>query len=288
MEMIKMHGLGNDFICLDHFLFSPDMDYPEAARRLCHRQFGVGGDGLIAILPSDKADARMRIFNPDGSEPEMCGNGIRCFARFVYDAGYVKDELLTVETLAGILTVNLHVDEGEVKSVTVNMGEPSLEPTQIPVATRGDLAVEQELKACGRSLTFTAVSMGNPHCVIFVKNFEKLEFETLGPVIEKHELFPKKTNVEFVRVDTPREITLKVWERGAGPTLACGTGACASVVAAVLEGRTEREVTVHLPGGDLRIEWGEDNTVLMTGPAAYVFCGKLLEGKPEFYKEDLK
>lgn len=281
MDFIKMHGLGNDFICLDHFLFTPRTDYPQIAQKLCHRQFGIGADGLLAILPSQNADARMRIFNPDGSEPEMCGNGIRCFARYVYDKGYVQKERLTVETLAGILTVELNVKEGEVQGVTVNMGEPRLSPADIPVKADGEQAVKEKLEVCGYTLIFTAVSMGNPHSVLFMDDLEKLEFDKLGPAIEKHSFFPNKTNVEFVRVDNPREITVKVWERGAGPTLACGTGACASVVAAVLEGRSEREVTVHLPGGDLSIVWGKNNDVLMTGPATYVFRAVLLEGKPQ-------
>lgn len=275
MDFTKMHGLGNDFICLDHFLFPPEMDYPEIARRLCHRQLGVGGDGLIVILSSDQADARMRIFNPDGSEPEMCGNGIRCFARYIFDAGYIKKHTVTVETLAGILTVSLEIREGMVKGVTVNMGKPCFDPGKIPVMAGRDRAVQEEIEVCGRKFSFTAVSMGNPHCVLFVRDFDSLDFGALGPAIEQHSLFPRKTNVEFVRVDNPREITLKVWERGAGPTLACGTGACASVAAAVLEGRTEREVTVHLPGGDLRIEWAGDNQIFMTGPATYVFRGTL-------------
>ncbi|MGI6450375.1 MAG: diaminopimelate epimerase [Desulfitobacteriia bacterium] len=277
MDFIKMHGLGNDFICLDHFLFPPEMDYAEMARRLCHRQFGIGADGLIAVLPSSQADAKMRIFNPDGSEPEMCGNGIRCFARYVYDAGYVPKEQMTVETLAGILTVKLEVEGKNVQGVTVNMGEPCLDPAKIPVLAGSDIAVEKEIEAAGCKLSFTAVSMGNPHCVVFVQDFAQLDFEKLGPALENHSLFPKKTNVEFTKINNRQEITLKVWERGAGPTLACGTGACAAVVAAVLEGRTEREVTVHLPGGDLQIVWGENNQVLMTGPAVYVFRGRLIE-----------
>jgi diaminopimelate epimerase len=282
MDIIKMHGLGNDFICLDHFLFPLKMDYSEIARRLCQRHLGVGGDGFIVILPSAKADARMRIFNPDGSEPEMCGNGIRCFARYVYDAGYIKKDQMRIETLAGILTVNLDIGDGQVQTVTVNMGEPCLDPEKIPVIAGSDLAVEREIKVCDRKLIFTAVSMGNPHCIIFVKNFDNLEFEVLGPAIEKHRLFPKRTNVGFARVDNQRELTLKVWERGVGPTLACGTGACASVVAAVLEGRTERQATVHLLGGDLQIEWSEDNQVLMTGPATYVFRGSVLEDRLDY------
>ncbi len=277
MDIIKMHGLGNDFICLDHFLFPSEIDYAETARRLCHRQFGIGGDGLIVILSSQKADAKMRIFNPDGSEPEMCGNGIRCFAKYVYDTGYIKKNCLTVETLAGILSVELETDNNGVRGVTVNMGEPHLNPADIPVIADSDIVVEKDIEAGGHKFFFTAVSMGNPHCVIFVKDLERLEFDIVGPAIEKHPLFPRKTNVEFVRVDNQNEITVKVWERGAGPTLACGTGACASVVAAVLEGRTERKVTVHLPGGDLFVEWIEDNRVLMTGPAAYVFRATLLE-----------
>jgi len=268
MDFVKMHGLGNDFICLDHFLFPPAMDYPEIARHLCHRQFGIGADGLIAILPSDIADARMRIFNPDGSEPEMCGNGIRCFARYVYDTGYIQKDSMTVETLAGILTINLEIENRQVKAVTVRMGEPILDPK---------LILEEQIEICGRKLSFTSVSMGNPHCVIFVEDLGRLEFELLGPAIEKHSRFPQKTNVEFVRVDNLQELTMKVWERGAGSTLACGTGACASVVAAVLGGRVERKVLVHLPGGDLRIEWGRDNQIYMTGPSTYVFSGKLLE-----------
>jgi len=276
MNFIKMHGLGNDFICLDHFLFPPAADYSELALRLCHRQFGVGGDGLIAVLPSDKADARMRIFNSDGSEPEMCGNGIRCFARYVYDSGYIKKETMTIETLAGILSVHLEIIEGKVHNVTVGMGQPILEPELIPVLT-GNMALEEEVEVCGQKLLFTAVSMGNPHCILFVENFDELQFDLIGPAVEKHPLFPQKTNVEFVRVENPRELTMKVWERGAGPTLACGTGACASVVAAVLGGKTEKKVTVHLPGGDLSIEWASDNQIYMKGPATYVFSGRLLD-----------
>ena len=278
MDFIKMHGLGNYFVCLDHFLSSPEINYSEAARRLCHRQLGIGGDGLIVVLPSDKADARMRIFNPDGSEPEMCGNGIRCFARYVYDRGYVPKETMTVETLAGILTIKLEVKNRKFEAATVCMGKPVLEPKLIPVITdREGPIIEQEIEVCGHKLLFTPVSMGNPHCVIFVDDFDCLEFELLGPALEKHPFFPQKTNVEFVKIENPSELTMKVWERGAGPTLACGTGACASQVAAVLTGRAERKTTIHLPGGDLQIEWGSDNLIYMTGPANYVFQGQILE-----------
>jgi len=281
MEIIKMHGLGNDFVCLDRFFSTSDLDYPKLARSLCDRHFGIGADGLVVILPSTKADAKMRIFNSDGSEPEMCGNGIRCFAKYVYDVGYVAKEEMTVETLAGILTVKLIVDKGEAQMITVNMGHPRLKPEEIPVKVAGRQAVREKLQVNGHTLVFTAVSMGNPHCVIFCSDFADLDFAAFGPAVEKHPLFPQKTNVEFVRVDSPTELTVKVWERGVGPTLACGTGACASVVAAVLEGKCERKATVHLPGGDLYIEWGQDDQIFMTGPAVYVFQATLLNEKPK-------
>lgn len=277
-----MHGLGNDFVFIDHFhkqpaKGQPEEVYPELALKLCHRQFGVGGDGLIAVLPSKEADARMRIFNLDGSEPEMCGNGIRCFARYIYDKGYVKKNPLQVETLAGILTLQLEIAGEKVTGVRVDMGEPILKPELIPVLAESEPVVGAKLEVDGQEFEYTAVSMGNPHCVIFVEDYQSLDFERLGPALEKHPLFPRKTNVEFIRVDSRTELTMKVWERGAGPTLACGTGACASVVASVLNGKTERKVTVHLPGGDLLIEWGEDNRVYMTGSATYVFKANLLE-----------
>lgn len=286
MEIVKMHGLGNDFVFIDHFHSLPkDKDagegYPELAQKLCHRQFGIGGDGLIAVLPSQVADARMRIFNLDGTEPEMCGNGIRCFARYIFDKGYVKKNPLKVETLAGVLTLHLSLEGKKVTGVRVDMGEPILKSGLIPVLAQGEPVVGARMEVEGQGFEYTAVSMGNPHCVIFVEDYDNLEFERLGPAIEKHSLFPRKTNVEFIRVDSRREITMKVWERGAGPTLACGTGACASVVAAVLNGKTERKVTVHLPGGDLHIEWGQDNRVYMTGPATYVFKATLLEDSIE-------
>lgn len=277
MEFIKMHGLGNDFVFLDHFTVSADVDYPKLAQKLCHRQFGVGGDGLAVILPSKVADARMRIFNPDGSEPEMCGNASRCFARYVYEQGIVPDNPMRVETLAGILTLGLNIQEGQVQGVRVDMGEPVLRADLVPVLGQGEPVVGQPLEVLGETFQYTAVSMGNPHCVIFVEDYKTLDFERMGPAIEKHPLFPRKTNVEFIRIDSPREMTMKVWERGAGPTLACGTGACGSMVAAVLNNKTERAVTVHLPGGDLFIEWGPDNHVYMTGPATYVFKGLWLD-----------
>lgn len=279
MEFIKMHGLGNDFVFLDHFSISPQVDYSTLARKLCHRQFGVGGDGLVILLPSNIADARMRIFNSDGSEPEMCGNGIRCFARLVYDKGYVRKNPMRVETLAGILTLYLSLDGDRVTGVRVDMGEPILHPQHIPVQVAGERAIGQMMEVDGTGFRYTAVSMGNPHCVIFVDDLAQLDFEHWGPAIEKHGLFPRKTNVEFIQVESPQEMTMKVWERGAGPTLACGTGACASAVAGVLNSKTEHQVTVHLPGGDLLIEWADDNHVYMTGSATYSFQGTWLDDK---------
>lgn len=277
MEFVKMHGLGNDFVFLDHFSVVVDVDYSELAKKLCHRQFGIGGDGLVVVLPSEVADARMRIINSDGSEPEMCGNGIRCFARYVYDQGIVKHNPMRVETLAGVLSLKLNIQDDQVHGVQVDMGEPILRADLIPVLSPGDPVVGQSLDVLGETFQYTAVSMGNPHCLIFVDDFSTLDFERVGPAIEKHPLFPRKTNVEFIQINSSKEMIMKVWERGAGPTLACGTGACASVVAAVLNNKTERAVTVHLPGGDLFIEWGADNHVYMTGPATYVFKGEWLE-----------
>lgn len=279
MEFVKMHGLGNDFVVLDHFFAHPASDYPALARKLCHRQFGIGGDGLIVVLPSEHADLRMRIFNPDGSEPEMCGNGIRCVARFAYDQGYVRRSTITVETLAGNLTLQLTLADGEVRGIRVDMGKPILRAGEIPVLSAGDQVVAETLAVDGKTFEFTAVSMGNPHCVIFLEDWRELDFEHFGPLLENHERFPRKTNVEFVKVEGPEELTMKVWERGAGPTLACGTGACASLVASVLNGKTGRRTTIHLPGGDLFIEWGEDQHVYMTGPATYVFQGNLLDDR---------
>ncbi|HZK86241.1 MAG TPA: diaminopimelate epimerase [Desulfosporosinus sp.] len=277
MKFIKMHGLGNDFVFLDHFSVATDVDYPELAKKLCHRQFGIGGDGLVVIMPSKIADARMRIINSDGSEPEMCGNGIRCFARYVYDQRIVLHNPIRVETLAGVLTVHLNIKDDQVQGARVDMGEPILRADLIPVLGQGEPVVGATLEVLGETFQYTAVSMGNPHCIIFVEDLATLDFERFGPAIEKHLLFPRKTNVEFIQVNSPKDLTMKVWERGAGPTLACGTGACAAAVAAVLNYKTERTVTIHLPGGDLLIEWGLDNHVYMTGPATYVFKGEWLE-----------
>ncbi|OEF99092.1 diaminopimelate epimerase [Vulcanibacillus modesticaldus] len=278
MEFTKMHGLGNDFVVVPHL-----KDVPKKVNQLaidiCDRHFGVGADGLVFILPSDSADVRMRIFNADGSEAEQCGNAIRCVAKYVYDHDIVKKEQLRIETLAGIQFVKLHIESNEdiVSKVEVDMGEPILSGELIPTTFEDDLIVDKTLEIDGVKFKFTGVSMGNPHAVIFVDDAINFDVEKWGPKIETHPLFPKKTNVEFVTVKSDTELDMRVWERGVGQTLACGTGACATGVASVLTGNTSRDVTVHLKGGDLRIVWNEkDNKVYMTGEAKEVFTGKWL------------
>lgn len=276
MQFTKMHGIGNDFVVLDCLKSEiPEESLPELAHRLCDRRFGIGADGLILVLPSRVAHLRMRMFNPDGSEAEMCGNGIRCFAKYAYDRKHVTSPLMNVETLAGVKPLKLIVQGGKVTSVTVDMDVPRLEPQEIPVRVEGERVLGYPLRVAGRKLEFTAVSMGNPHAVIFLDNVADFPVEKVGPEIEHHKLFPKRTNVQFVQVVNTREIILRTWERGAGLTLACGTGACASVVASALNKLTSREVLVHLPGGDLQIEWLGDGRVLMTGPATEVFVGEI-------------
>ncbi len=269
-----MQGLGNDFVMIDAFRQDLPADLAGLARKACHRQFGIGADGLVVVLPSGQADIRMRIFNPDGSEPEMCGNGIRCLAKYVYETGLSKKTVLAVETLAGILRPELLIENGLVTGVKVDMGEPRLTPGSIPVLLDGSQVVGQPLPINGGQYDFTAVSMGNPHCVIFVGNVAEAPVKTLGPAIENHPLFPAKTNVEFVEIISNQEVKMRVWERGAGETLACGTGACATAVACVLNGKTGREITVHLSGGDLKLCWADNNHIFMTGPAEKVFTGQ--------------
>ena len=263
MKFTKMQGLGNDYIYLDCTAGEP-ADLPGLARRLSDRHFGVGGDGLICICPSDKADFRMRMFNADGSEGEMCGNGIRCVGKFIYDKGLsAKTDPLAVETLAGIKYLKLTVEGGAVSAVTVDMGAPTWEEP-IPVTVEGEVK------------TGRPVSMGNPHLVIWQEGIDGLNLEAIGPAFENHPHFPNRTNTEFVEVADRRTLRMRVWERGSGETLACGTGACATAVAAILDGLTEREVTVCLLGGELSIRWSEeDGHVYMTGPAVTVFEGEL-------------
>jgi diaminopimelate epimerase len=278
MNFLKYHGIGNDFILVDGFKeeLPEDLLSPQA-QRLCDRHFGVGGDGLILVLPSRVADFRMRMFNPDGSESEMCGNGIRCFAKYLYDYGLTRETQVTVETLAGLIAPKMIVTDGKVQSVCVDMGEPRLARQEIPMQG-GDAegqVIAEKIEVDGERFEITAVSMGNPHCITFVEDVEHFPVAKIGPLIERHPLFPRRTNVEFIQVLSNEELQMRVWERGAGETLACGTGACASAVAAALNRRTGRKVTIHLPGGDLRIEWAGDNHVYMTGPAEEVFSGTI-------------
>ena len=278
IDFTKMEGLGNDFILLD------DMDghlgeigYPVLARKLCDRHFGVGADGIIMATPSTVCDIGFRIFNSDGSEAEMCGNGMRCFAAFVNARGLLAVSRFTVETLAGtIIPEIIGAESNGVTQVCVDMGEPVLVPKSIPFHVDGERAVGVPLTADGRTHAVTAVSMGNPHAIIVVEQLTGEEPLLLGPAIETHPLFPEKTNVEFVEVLSPSAVKMRVWERGAGETLACGTGACATAVATHLLGLTGREVTVGLKGGDLSIVWDEaTNHIKKTGPATVVFNGRL-------------
>lgn len=276
MNFTKMHGLGNDFIVVEGETKLPD-HAAELAVQLCNRFFGIGADGLVYILPSEKADFRMRIMNSDGSEAEQCGNAIRCVAKYVYDNGLTDKENITIETLgAGVQQVQLRVTSGKVETVRVDMGQPILNGLQVPTTIDANPVINHSIEVDGREFHFTAVSMGNPHCVIYVDDAVNFDLNTWGPKLEIHPLFPRKINVEFVTVRSRDYTDMRVWERGAGPTLACGTGACATVVASVLNGVTDRTATVSLKGGDLLIEWNaEDNHVYMTGPAAEVYRGTI-------------
>lgn len=272
IDFVKMQGIGNDFIIVEEKNLLEDINYSEFTKKLCDRHFGIGADGLIVVIKNsdDDADITWRIFNSDGSEPEMCGNGIRCFARYVYDKGLVDKRSFTISTLAGIVTPEIN-DDG---SVTVDMGSPALKPSRIPVMTDIDPVLSYPIKVVDREFIMNCIGMGNPHCVIFTD--EDLDIEKYGSVLEKHILFPKKTNVEFVQILTKEHIKVDVWERGCGITLACGTGACAAVVAAVLNHFTDDEVTVSLPGGDLKVKFDQSsNHVFMTGPADYSFKGSI-------------
>lgn len=277
MKFTKMHGLGNDYVYVN--CFEEDVsrvDLPELARRVSDRHFGIGGDGLILILPSERADFRMRVFNNDGSEAKNCGNGLRCVSKYVFDHGLTQETRFTVETLGGIMAPVVSVGtDGKVDQVSIDMGEPRFERSAIPMTgIPEERAVEEVIDVVDASFTMTAVSMGNPHAVLFVDEVRDEDVRLYGPQVEFHEWFPERTNVEFIQVLNRQEIEFRVWERGTGVTLACGTGACAAAVAACLRGKTEREVTVHLAGGDLFIEWREsDNRVIMTGPAEEVFSG---------------
>jgi diaminopimelate epimerase len=277
MQFVKMQGIGNDFIVINALESPIEEERLEAiSRKVNDRKCGIGGDGLILVLPSKTAHFKMRMFNPDGSEAEMCGNGIRCFAKYVYDRKLHTDTSLSVETLAGVKTLKLLTRSGKVESVRVDMGTPRLKRSEIPM--RGEEAeriVGETLKVDGQKFDITAVSMGNPHVVIFEDKLKDIPLAKWGSLIENHKSFPQRTNVHFVSVCSPGEVVMRTWERGAGETLACGTGACAVAVASVLNGKTNRNVELHLPGGDLRVEWTGDNRVLMTGPAEEVFTGEI-------------
>jgi diaminopimelate epimerase len=280
MNFTKMHGIGNDYVYVNGFTETV-ADPSSTARKVADRHYGIGGDGLILILPSDKADVRMRMFNVDGSEGEMCGNGVRCVAKYAYDHGLTKNNPMRVETGRGVLSIALTLDNGKVQSATVNMGEPILDLPAIPVdrekLVRGSREHEYRLSvAQGNELIdATFVSMGNPHATIYTPDVTKIDLERVGPILENHKAFPRRMNVHFVQVHSPSEVTMRTWERGSGITWACGTGASAVCVSGVLTGRTGRKLLAHLPGGDLNLEWREsDNCVYMTGPATEVFSGE--------------
>jgi len=275
MKFAKMHGAGNDYVYVNGF--EERVPEPEKlAVEVSRPHFGIGSDGLILILPSEVADVRMRMFNADGSESEMCGNGIRCVAKYAWDHGIVDKKEIRAETLAGILTLQIFTnDSGKAARVRVMMGKPRLVPRDIPMRQEGEgPVVSQELRILDRTFKITCVSMGNPHCVIFVPEVESFPVEKYGPPIENNPLFPNRTNVEFVEIISRSEVRQRTWERGSGETLACGTGACAVTVAGALNGLTERRIVNHLLGGDLELEWAEGDEVYMTGPAVQVFEGE--------------
>ncbi|WP_316637588.1 diaminopimelate epimerase [uncultured Ruminococcus sp.] len=277
LRFTKMHGISNDYVYISTF-DQPEEDWEQLAIRLSDRRTGIGGDGIILVCPSEVADAKMRIFNADGSEGKMCGNGIRCVGKFVYDKGLVPADktTVTIDTLSGIKTLELTVRDGKVQSARVDMGAAILNPAAIPVNYDGDRMINAPLEVDGKTWNVTAVSMGNPHCVTFVDDVDSLALEKLGPHFENHPAFPERVNTEFVKVIDDHTLQMRVWERGSGETWACGTGACATAVAACLNGYCKKgdDITVHLRGGDLVIRYTDD-TVIMTGPASTVFEGEV-------------
>ena len=280
MKFTKMQGLGNDYVYVN--CFKEKIDNPsEVARFVSDRHFGIGSDGLIMINPSKVADFEMEMYNADGSRGEMCGNGIRCVAKYVYDYGLTDKTHISVETLGGIKYLDLTVKDGKVALVRVDMGEPELDPEKIPIIMKGysdetDRVLNAPIKVDGKAYNMTGVSMGNPHDVVYIDDVQGLDIEKIGPKFENHERFPQRINTEFSKVIDRKTVEMRVWERGSGETLACGTGACAVAVASILNGYTEREVEIRLLGGNLQIEWNEeDNHVYMTGPATVVFDGEI-------------
>jgi len=290
MNFTKMHGAGNDYIFLDCFRRPPPEQPEELAKIISHRHYGVGGDGLILICPSSVADVRMRIFNADGSEAEMCGNGIRCLAKYVYDHKLVRRKELRVETGRGVLHVRLEAEGGKAKWAEVDMGEPMFEAEQIPALFPNvpphekiiALSAEDTLRLdrtdwaedCGWDRHITCVSMGNPHLILFCRHLERVPLAEVGPKLEHHPAFPRRTNVHFVHVRSPQEAAMRTWERGSGITLACGTGACAAGVAAACTGLTGRKLLMHVPGGKLEVRWADNNHVFLAGEAMEVFSGR--------------
>lgn len=276
MKFSKMHGLGNDFIVLEGEKLA-EAALPELAKRLCDRHTGIGADGILLLLPSEKADLRMRILNCDGSEAEMCGNGIRCFARYAYEQGRIAKTEFTVETLAGIIRPRLTVQAGKVAAITIDMGRPLWKRSEIPMLGAEGEVIGEEIALGDQRYAVTSLVVGVPHTIVFTEDVKTAPVLTVGPQLEKHPVFPKGTNINFVEVKNRREIYVRTWERGAGATLACGTGCCASVAASWRNGHTERAVTVHLALGDLEIVYHEDGKLYMTGPAEYAFAGDFTE-----------
>lgn len=275
MKFTKMQGIGNNYLYFNCFE-TPIENPSELSVKLSDVHFGVGSDGIILIEPSDKADCKMDIYNADGSRAMMCGNGIRCVGKYVYDRGLVQKDVITVDTQSGIKTLYLNIQDGVVKSVKVNMGKPDLIAKTIPVIFDSERVINEPLTVDGSEYRITCVSMGNPHCVIFVNDTEKLDLEKIGPKFEFNPIFPERVNTEFIQVIGKSETKMRVWERGSGETWACGTGTCASVVACALNGKTGRSVLVHLRGGDLRIDWDkQSDEVFMEGPAEFIFDGTI-------------
>ena len=279
IRFTKMHGLGNDYVYIDCYTNKVNLgNISDLAKFISNRHFGVGSDGLILICKSDVADFKMRMFNFDGTEAEMCGNGIRCVGKYVYDKGLTSNEILKIETLAGIKVLKLNVENGKVKTVRVDMGEPIFNPRKIPVNFDEEPVKGLKIKAIDKEFSFTCVSMGNPHAITIIDNTKQFNIEKYGPVLERDEHFPNKSNIEFIEIDDRNSIKMRVWERGTGETLACGTGACAAAVACIINGLINKKVNVELLGGKLEIEWDEEtNHIFMTGPATTVFEGQIEE-----------
>ncbi len=278
MKFTKMHGIGNDYVYVSTFDGEVIADPARLAIAVSDRHFGIGSDGLILIVPSETADARMRMFNADGSESEMCGNGVRCVAKYLHDHGITRKGRVTIETGRGVLTLELEVENDLVQRVRVDMGAPILEAEKIPTTLPGHPPIDVPLTVAGHDLKITAVSMGNPHAVAFVDDVANFPVELVGPALENHPAFPRRVNAHFVEVITPNEVRMRTWERGSGITLACGTGACAVAVAGVLTGRSRERVLAHLPGGDLSLDWdGVGAPIFMTGAATEVFSGDWTE-----------